>query len=381
MTKRLAQILLWALIVPLLSCARSSPAQPDPVTGEAPAVEATAPPTHAGTSTGSTAYAPDAYRLRAGELILAASEDDIPAIFADDTLFVDAEAGSREWQDNELVIGLALQGDARAYPIRLLSSHEIVNDVVGGHPVAITWCPLCFSALVFDRVVERELTFGVSGYLFRNNLVMYDHQTNTLWSQVLAQGIRGALRGEHLNLIPSELTEWGHWKERHPQTQVLSAERLGKQADSLIDPYVSYYVSGIAGLTGASGDDRLAAKELVVGLVVGDQARAYPLPALQRRGFINDELASLPLLLLYDTDLDTVRVYHRAVSGQTLAFQPGDEMGTIRDETTGSTWDVRRGVAVSGPLQGTRLQRLSAPLVYWFAWADFHPDTELVADE
>ena len=326
---------------------------------------------------GSAAYRPDDYRLRAGELVLAANEDDIPAIFADDTLFVDAEAGSREWQDDDLVIGLVLDGDARAYPVRLLSSHEIVNDVVGGRPVAVTWCPLCYSALVFDRVVERELTFGVSGYLFRNNLVMYDHQTNTLWSQILAQGIRGALKGQKLDLVPSQLMEWGQWQAQHPHTRVLSAERMGKGTGSIVDPYAGYYASGLAGLIGPGGDDRLPAKELVVGLVVGSQARAYPLAALKERTPINDELASVPLLLLYDWEVEAIRAYSRRVNGELLTFMAGDGAGVVWDESTGSEWDVSSGVAIDGPMRGARLQRLSAPLVYWFAWSAIYPQTEL----
>jgi hypothetical protein len=115
-------------------------------------------------------------RLQPGELLLAADTDAIPAIMAQESFF--ADAASTEWLEEEYVIGLALNGEARAYPIRLLSSHELVNDTVGGQPVLISWCPLCFSAVVFERMVEgRELTFGVSGMLYRDNLVMYDHQT------------------------------------------------------------------------------------------------------------------------------------------------------------------------------------------------------------
>ncbi|MFW6069590.1 MAG: DUF3179 domain-containing protein [bacterium] len=362
--------LLFVLLI-VTGCSRTAPgatvverATETPIGGEANLEDA-----------GSDSYRPAEYRLRAGELVLAANEDDIPAIMADDTLFVDAESGSREWQDDDLVIGLALEDDARAYPVRLLSSHEIVNDVVGGRPVAVTWCPLCYSALVFDRVVERELTFGVSGYLFRNNLVMYDHQTNTLWSQILAQGIRGALKGETLELVPSQLMEWGQWKAQYPHTRVLSAERMGQEAGNVEDPYAGYYASDLAGITGSGGDDRLRAKELVVGLVVDNQARAYPLSALKERTPINDALASVPVLLLYDREAEAVRVYSRRVDGQVLTFVAGE--GAVRDESSGSRWDASSGVALEGPLRGARLQRLSAPLVYWFAWSAIYPQTEL----
>jgi hypothetical protein len=309
-------------------------------------------------------------------LVLAADRDAIPAIFASDDLFVEAEAGSQEWPDEEAVIGLVIGQDARAYPVRLLSLHEIVNDVVGGRPVAVTWCPLCYTAVVFDRVVDRELTFGVSGYLLYNNLVMYDHQTDTLWSQLLAQGMRGALSKRCLELLPSQLTTWGAWKQVHPETRVLSAAQLGQHADEIIDPYSGYYVSGAAGLSGQTDtDDRLKAKELVVGLTAGSEARAYALQVLQAEGVINDQLGPLPALLIYDEALQTAVVYRRRVKVQILTFEGYAQADLLRDVETGSLWEVRSGLAVEGPLAGSRLPRLAAPLVFWFAWSEIHPKT------
>ena len=235
-------------------------------------------------------------RLSAGELQLAADIDDIPAIFAEDDLFVDAEIGNQEWVDEELVIGVVINDDARAYPIRLLSNHEIVNDNVGGEPVIITWCPLCFTAIVFDRVVDGlELTFGVSGYLYYNNLVMYDHRSNTLWSQVAGQGIRGAYRGEQLEVRPSLMTSWGEWQAAYPETKVLSAFALGTNAEDVFDPYSGYYTTGSAGVTGwTNPNDLLPAKELVVGLVIGQESRAYPLAFIREVGLVEDELGGVP---------------------------------------------------------------------------------------
>ncbi|MCP4423440.1 MAG: DUF3179 domain-containing protein, partial [Chloroflexi bacterium] len=225
---------------------------------------------------------PPRRRLSAGELQLAADIDDIPAIMATDDLFVSAESGSVSWLDEEMVIALELNGDARAYPVRLLSLHEIVNDTIGGRPVTITWCPLCFSALAFDPVVDgRPLTFGVSGYLYKDNLVMYDHQTNTLWSQLVGQAIRGALRGEQLQALPLIMTSWGEWKKLHPDTRVLSARQMGRQ-DEIIDPYAGYYVSGAAGFSSdLERNETLPAKSLAVGLLAGKETRAYPLATLR----------------------------------------------------------------------------------------------------
>lgn len=319
-------------------------------------------------------------RLRAGELQLAADIDDIPALFADDTLFVDTTAGDAEWSDDEFVIGVVLANDARAYPIRLLSLHEIVNDTIGGHPLAVTWCPLCFSAVVFDRVMDgRALTFGVSGLLYNNNLVMYDHQTDTLWSQLLGQGVRGALRGRTLGILPSLMTTWGDWKARHPDTRVLSAAATGRRADEVIDPYGGYYGSGSAGITGSSQNDgRLPVKELVVGLQIGAETRAYALRDIATAGTINDALGSLELALAYDAALDTAVVFLRRVDGRLLTLEPvGD--GRLQDRETGTEWALDTGTAVAGPLNGAQLQRLSGPLVFWFAWSDIHPGADLYA--
>jgi hypothetical protein len=318
------------------------------------------------------------YQLRPGELELAASPDDIPAIFANDNLFVSAEDGNAEWRDDEDVIGLEFNGDARAYPIRLLSLHEIVNDTVGGEPVAITWCPLCYSAIVFKRVADRELTFGVSGFLFKNNLVMYDHQSDTLWSQILGEGIKGAYSGRRLEILPSILTTWGAWKQSHPETRVLSAVQMGNQSNQIVDPYVGYYSSGAAGLGGqATLDERLPAKELVVGLRVGDEKRAYPLALLREIDIVNDELSGLPIVLIYDEELLTVFVYERIIKDTERTFVLESTPGLMRDQEPGSLWDVQTGLATEGPLAGTRLIRLSAPLVFWFAWSDIYPDTEV----
>ena len=322
-----------------------------------------------------------AYRLQPGDLVLAASPDDIPAIFATPELFVDAAAGNAEWQDEEPVVGFAFNGEARAYPIRLLSLHEVVNDTIGGQPVAITWCPLCYSAIVFSRLVEgTELTFGVSGYLFKNNLVMYDHQSNTLWSQLLAQGLRGAHRGQALEILGVEHTTWGAWKTAHPATRVLSASQMDRNAAEIVDPYVAYYTSGAAGLSGPTSDDRLPPKTLVLGLRISDQQRAYPFETVRQLGLIQDELAGQPILLLYNPALNTVAVYLRRVDGQVLDFEAGEDAGRLQDGQTGSDWDAASGEALTGPLQGAHLDPQHATTVFWFAWSGIFPDTEIFVE-
>lgn len=317
--------------------------------------------------------------LQAGELQLAADIDDIPAIFASDDLFITAQLGNQEWPPDELVIGLVIGGDARAYPVRLLNLHEIVNDVVGGQQIAVTWCPLCYSALVFNRVIDgRELTFGVSGYLYRNNLVMYDHQTNTLWSQLLGQSLRGAFRRRYLELLPSVLAPWGEWQKMYPNTRILSAEKMGQNPNAIFDPYAGYYTSAFPGITGVEqADTRLKPKDLIIGIQAGKYVRAYSLETLRRASLINDQLGATPLLLVYDADLGTALVYQRELDGQQLSFKWDAQTNYLQDEQTASLWNPQTASAIKGPLTGKQLSRLISPLVFWFAWADIHPDTEL----
>lgn len=317
-------------------------------------------------------------RLQPGELVLAADTDDIPAIMAQDEMF-SAAAATTEWLDEEYVIGVVRHGEARAYPIRLLSNHELVNDTIGGEPILVSWCPLCFSAIVFERTVEDQiLTFGVSGILYRDNLVMYDHQTNTLWSQLLGQSLRGALRQQRLAVVPSILTTWGEWKSLHPETVILSVERLGQYDGAVIDPYAGYYSTGAAGLAGdVIHPAAVPAKALVVGVQVGTLFRAYPLPMLSELELVEDELDGVPLLFVYDEQLQVVYVYRREVGEENLSFAAALPPHTLHDSLTASTWDWRTGEAVAGPLAGERLTSYQATLTFWFAWAGIFPETDV----
>ena len=318
------------------------------------------------------------YRLFSGELQIASTPEDIPAIFANDALFVSAKDGDAEWDDEEGVIGVFLNGTARAYPIRLLSLHEVVNDNVGGRPIAVTWCPLCYTALVFDRVVDgRELTFGASGYLFKNNLVLYDHQTETLWSQLLAQGIRGAYSRNFLKLIAANQSTWAAWKQAHPDTRILSAIQMGKSSEEIIDPYVAYYFSGIPGIMAQENlDDRLPPKELVLGLRVDREKRAYTFEQIRSLGLINDTLGDLPILLLYNPALNSASAFSREFADRTLTFTLSAK-GELFDIESASQWDIELGRAISGPLSGRQLSRLTGPLVFWFAWSDIYSETSV----
>ncbi len=287
---------------------------------------------------------------------------------------------------SSLVVGLARGGQARAYPIDLLSLHEVVNDLVGGTPVAITWCPLCSSALAFDRHIRgRVLTFGISGLLYHANQNLFDRQTRSLWSQLAGGAVTGRMRGTPLRPIPLVETTWGKWLHAHPHTLVLSIRRdsraydfthshsfathLGEEVSD--QPYgnytdkVSFYFGRrVRGIVDGSR---------VLGVIVRGQAKAYPVALLRRRRAIDDVVAHRPILLTYDDGALTGAAFSRGIRGRTLTFRPaGSE---LVDRQTGTRWSAATGRGLSGPLAGVSLPRLPSTVPYWFAWRAFHPDT------
>jgi hypothetical protein len=319
---------------------------------------------------------PEIFRLKPGELVLAATEDDIPPIQAEGSNFVPAEKADLD--DQELVVGLVIGRKPRAYPVRLLSLHEVVNDQVGDHYFAVTWCPLCFSAIVFDRQVEgRILRFQASGYLLNDNLVLKDQPSDTLWSQLLGQGIKGALRGTLLDVIPSSVTKWELWRETYPDSDVLSPSALG-YVDEIYDPYTGYFFSGTAGLSSSADPDlRLPGKALVEGIVLGDHQLAIPLEILLDGGIVQDTVGSIPVVVIPSDILQTNHTYSRELDGEILEFELDESRHHMIDIQSGSTWDPATGRALKGPLEGKELSVLPSQLVYWFAWSSFYPDTDL----
>ncbi len=319
---------------------------------------------------------PEIYRLKPGELILAALEDDIPPIQAEQTNFVPAEKADLD--DLELVVGLLSGGYSRAYPVRLLSLHEVVNDQIGDTYIAVTWCPLCFTAIVYDRVVEEKLlTFRASGYLLNDNLVLKDHPTDTLWSQLLGQGIKGAKRGALLDVIPSTVSTWGVWKNSYPETQVLSPKTLGYNSE-IIDPYSGYYSSGVPGFSSnPDPDQRLPGKSLVEGLNLGDHQIAFPLELLQDQGILQLELGPYPLVAVYSGLRQSSFFYLRQDRDEVLDFTLSERGELLIDNQTGTSWDISTGLAIHGLNQGHQLQSLPSQLAFWFAWTGFFPETDL----
>ena len=224
---------------------------------------------------------------------------------------------------------------------------------------------------MYSREINgQEFTFGVSGKLIMNVLVMYDRQTGTLWSQLLGEAVEGELVGTKLEFLPSWQTTWADWRTKHPDTLALQ-----KGFGSSRDPYTSYYQSSSAGVIGESNvDDRLYVKEFVVGVEQNGEAVAFPFSVLNDQPVVNHKVGETPILVFFSADTGTGVVYERTVNGKVLTFEFGDG-STLVDDLTGTTWDGLTGAAIEGELAGETLTRVKSTSSFWFGWKDFYPDT------
>ena len=317
--------------------------------------------------------------------------DGIPAL--DRPRFQSARDAARWLSDREPVMVVENGGEARAYPLSILVWHEIVNDRVGGIPMAVTFCPLCNTALVFDRRLDqRVLDFGTTGRLRHSDLVMYDRQTESWWQQATGKAIVGALTGKELRRIPASTYAWETARELYPRIQVLSRE-TGYDRPYGRNPYVGYDDPGGSPLLDffrGKPDPRLPAMQRVVAVELGE-GWAVPLPALRRQRVLNAAHDGTPFVVFWapgaasaldraevaaGRDVGQTGVWDRRVAGRTLTFRPAGK--GFQDRETGSRWDLA-GRAVAGPLQGRRLRAIPHGDHFWFAWVAFRPRTQ-VAD-
>ena len=323
-------------------------------------------------------------------------KDGIPSI--DDPQFVTAAAAAEWIADQEPVILLRVADEARIYPLQILTFHEIVNDVVAGVPVAVTFCPLCYSALAFDRNVPTEdgptaLTFGVSGMLRHSDLVMYDRQTETLWQQFTGEALVGDLLGATLRVLPAQILSFAQAREAEPQAPVLSRE-TGHDRPYGTNPYTGYDdVSRQPFLYDGPDDGRLPPLARVIAVKLPEAARAYPTDLTRARRVVHDTLGGQPVVVFHAEGAvtalgDRVIADAREV-GSTGAFDPRVTSGEVTqaltfryddghfvDTQTGSIWDVT-GTALVGPLAGQRLRPLPSGDYFAFAWFAFRPETSL----
>ncbi len=231
------------------------------------------------------------------------------------------------------------------------------------------------------RIAGKELTFGVSGKLHFNSLIMYDHQTDSLWSHLVGSAVTGSLKVEKLKPIESMFTRWETWKRLYPGSKVLTTGRTSFFG-SLRDPYESYYRSSDTGIIPTRlSDNRIYPKEFVLGLVIHDKAKAYPFSVLSRRPVVNDIFERVPLLVVFDKESTTGVTFRRKVKGQTLSFKKAEETGQegffVVDDATGSIWNGLTGQAIRGRLQGEKLKALPLTRSFWFGWVDHYPKTKI----
>jgi len=301
-------------------------------------------------------------------------KDGIPAIRS--PKFVTVEVASDFLIDDEMVLGLVHNGDSKAYPIQIMVWHEIVDDIVGGDPLLITWCPLCGTGIAFDRVIDGiTYCFGVSGMLYNSDLVMYDQQTESWWSQALGTALVGDMAGTELNIIPITMTSWGSWKNLHPDTKVLSRE-TGYSRPYGENPYSGYEESGNIWFPVSNVDDRLFAKDIVTGLTIDGNSKAYPHEELVKTVIVNDELGGQSIVVIWNPDLEDASIFSRVINGQVLNFEYDNINKTMLDDETGSNWSLA-GMATAGQMAGKQLSQIPAFRSFWFAWVAFYPETEL----
>ena len=318
-------------------------------------------------------------------------KDGIPAV--DNPSFEDVDAAATWLSDRDPVILFAHNDATRAYPLAVLIWHEIVNDEVGGKPVAITFCPLCNASIVFDREFGGQvLDFGTTGKLRNSDLIMYDRQTETWWQQFTGEAIVGEFTGSQLDFLASQVISFGDFREEFPESQVLARPPVSRSYGS--NPYVGYDSSTNPFLFDGTLDERLRATARVVGVTDNGVAMAYPFDAVAQAGAINDVVNETPIVVFHkagtasalDTgaiadgrDIGSVAVFARRVDDQLLTFTANGD-GTFRDDETGSTWTIL-GEAVDGDLSGRQLERVLSFDHFWFAWSAFFPETGLFGAE
>jgi hypothetical protein len=293
----------------------------------------------------------------------------------------------------EPVFGIFLNGDARAYPLRIMDWHEMANDVVGGVPVSLSYCTLCGAAIAYDGRASdgQTYTFGSSGLLYRSNKLMYDRQTRTIWNQFTGEPVLGELVGKdvELSLIPVVLTSWQAWQEQHPETLVLDIDTGYERLYVPGGAYGHYFSSDETMFPVAQRSELLETKEQIYALNIDGVPKAYAIDILAEEQVINDVVGDTPVVLVATRDtveVEGLSLRQRSVVTYTAGsevrafqrgeetFRPGPDADSLLDEA-GRPWQVSEE-ALIGP-EGERAPRLSGHLSYWFGWYAFFPNTEV----
>ncbi len=298
------------------------------------------------------------------------SLDDPRLIAADKAIYL---------QDNDLAFGVAINGDVRAYPLRIMGWHEMFNETIGGVPVALAYCTLCGAGILFETKVQGHdvpFVFGSSGLLYRSNKLMFDRQTDSLWNQFTGEPVAGPLRGSgiHLKIRPVTITSWANWRAQNPQTRVLSLKTGHRRDYGSGVVYNSYFSSPDLMFPALVGDETVVQrKDFVFGIRDVAAARAWPLAAFTDRMVLNDAIGGRNIVLIGNAQTRTVRAYER----KDYSFSKGTGADGLAG--TGGDWQITED-ALAGP-GGETLPRVPGHVSYWFAWDGYMGvDSTLYAD-
>jgi hypothetical protein len=250
------------------------------------------------------------------------------------------------------------------------------NDVIGGVPVALAYCTLCGSGILFETQVdgrEKPFVFGSSGLLYRSNKLMFDRETDSLWNQFTGRPVVGELTGSgiELKIRPVTITSWQQWQKRHPKTKVLSLNTGHHRPYEPGLPYGEYFASPYLMFPAQTADKRLKPKDFVFALRDGTHEKAWPIAFFKDRRVINDRIGDLPVVLIGDAATRTVRAY--ASEGKQFASKNGKLV------SGGQSW-TETETALTSPDSKT-LRRLGGHIAYWFAWSGYKPKAELASAE
>lgn len=304
--------------------------------------------------------------------------------------FVDV-ATAASWLDGRTpVIAVVASREARAYPLTILLLHEVVNDQLEGMAIAVTYCPLCNSPIVYRRELDgRVMRMGVTGNLYNNNFLMYDDLTESWWHQFTGQALVGEFVGRVLEVIPSQVVAFASFAQHYPRGEVLAGDEYMQQQSYAMNPYVDYEESSSPMMSRGDYDPRLPAMERVLGVSVAGTVMAYPFSALRNVGVVNDQLNNEAVVVFWQPgaasaldgltirnsrDVGQAAIFGRTLEGRELHFNI--ERGRIIDEETGSEWNIF-GEAIAGAMEGKRLETYNAFAQFWFAWASAYPETAI----
>ncbi len=306
-------------------------------------------------------------------------KDGIPAI--NEPKYISVVEADNVIADDIYGIDVEVDGEHRYYPYQIMNWHEVVNDSFNGKELAITYCTLCGTPVVYERQVNGQtVQFGVSGKVYNNNTLLYDTLTDSLWLQATGQAIVGSSVGQTLSIYPSsQVMRWKDWKAAFSDGEVLSTD-TGFTRDYTRHPYGLYETSNAIYFPINHTSTAFGNKWIVSLVEAGGESAAFAWKVLFGIGIEEAEVGGAPLIGVYDFDLDIGRVFSRVVDDQTLSFTFEADDTTMRDTTTNSVWNAQ-GVAISGSLKGSRLSEMNSRTSYWVCAHTLNPDIRSIGAE